>query len=97
MIRAVHVSPFSNFRPKISVEFNQYFLESIKNGRPPFLYVYEKEGDFIMSDDYSAYYLYMESGVDILPCIIMGEHYSENVTEYLGDPFYLDPPVIERL
>ena len=54
------VVPYSDFKPEISDKYRQYFIDQYKDYKPPALYVYEKDGQFIMSDDYAAYYMYQE-------------------------------------
>lgn len=91
MIKMEGIRPFSDFKPKISEEFRSYFENLEKQGNPPPLYVYPKDEVFIMSDDYNAYYLYMEKNYPKLVCLVLGEADGQFVIEK-SEPFQLPTP-----
>lgn len=67
------IKPFSNFKPEITKEYRASFLKGYLNLRPPELYVYQKDSKFIMSDDYTAYYMYNEVKAETAVCVIIGD------------------------
>lgn len=88
------IKPFSNYVPTITDEYSKRFLERYKNMTPPDLYVYEKDGVFIMSDDYNAYFMYKEIEAIHAVCTVIGETTITEGVEY-GEPFKLQMPTIE--
>lgn len=62
LIVADFIKPFSDFKPKITEGYREWFETLEKEGNPPPLYVYPKGKYFITSDDYNSYYLYKEKG-----------------------------------
>lgn len=91
LVKAEGIRPFSDFKPNISDDYRKYFEETEKQGTPPPLYVYPKDGYFIMSDDYNAYYLYIEKGYAKIMCTVLGEPEGSFVIEK-SDPFQLPAP-----
>jgi hypothetical protein len=92
--RISSIKPFSRFRPTVSEEYRKYFIENNNSGRPPALHVYAKNGKLMMSDDYHAYTMYLESGMSEALCIVIGETPVLNGVEYHGEPFKIQPPIL---
>lgn len=90
------IKPYSSFKPIISKEFRNYFENTEKKGSPPKIFVYQKGSSFVMSDDYNAYYLYLEKKYKEIICIILGESNSKYILEK-SEPFILPQPTIEIL
>ena len=67
------IKPFSDYVPVVSKEYKQHFIDGYNANQPHFIYVYEREGEIIMSDDYSSYYLYKLVGANEALCIVLGE------------------------
>lgn len=69
------IKPFCDYKPE--KESFKRTRESLKNnlikGDPPMLHVYQDGEYLIMSDDYSAYYMYKEEGFTKVPCVIFGD------------------------
>jgi hypothetical protein len=75
------IKPFSDFKPELSQEYGDHFVALYQEGTPPALYVYEKDGAFIMSDDYTAYTMYTLIEAQTALCIVLGKTtIEENVT-----------------
>ncbi|MEX0616624.1 MAG: hypothetical protein WD231_02290 [Candidatus Woykebacteria bacterium] len=85
------IKPFSDFKPKISDGFRSYFENLKKQDIPPQLHVYPKDDVFIMSDDYNAYYLYLEKNYSKIICLVLGEAVGEFVLEK-SEPFQMPVP-----
>lgn len=88
------IQPFSDFKPEISSKFRADFLKGYLNLKPPELFVYQKEDKFIMSDDYSSYYMYKEVQAETALCVILGS-FTDNPDIVAGPEFNLDPPTVE--
>lgn len=87
IVKMKAIEPLTNYKPEISQGFRQHFFGRLTEEDVIPLYVYQKNGKFIMSDDYNSYSLYKEMGVDIAPCIVVGEIAdTKDVTE-VGKPF----------
>lgn len=84
------IQPFSDYKPGISKEFRDYFHYRLASGFPSTLYVYQEGEKFIMSDDYLAYYQYLEDGLKEVPCTVLGDPIGKYVSKK-GKPFKLDP------
>jgi len=69
------IKPFCTYRPKKADldKIRGRYLQYVLDREPQFLHVYPEEDQFIMSDDYYAYYVYLEAGFKEAPCIILGE------------------------
>lgn len=93
MIKIEGIKPFSDFKPKISAEFRNYFEDLEKQGTPPPLYVYPKDDFFIMSDDYNSYFLFLEKNHPKLVCLVLGEAEGPFVLEK-SEPFQLPVPTV---
>ena len=92
------IKPFSDYRPKITQDFENHFLSSIKNEKHPPLYVYQDGDKFIMSDDYNLYYFYKEVGCSNVPCLIIGEIKEKSgIVKIIDKPFYLEPPTAVKV
>ena len=88
------IKPFSDYRPKIAQDFENYFLSAIKNKEHPALYVYQDGDKFIMSDDYNSYYLYQKYGHDQVLTIVLGDPEGKYVISK-GEAFKLPLPTVE--
>lgn len=67
------IKPFSDFKPKISDEYREFFEEMEKEDNPLLLNVYPEGNHFIMEDDYLRYYVYKEKKQILVYCILYGE------------------------
>ncbi len=75
------IKPFSDFKPEISQEYGDHFVALYQERTPPEMYVYEKDGAFIMSDDYNAYTMYKLIEALTTICIVLGKTtIDDNVT-----------------
>lgn len=90
------IRPYSSYRPTISNDYTKRFLEAYKTNAPPDLYVYERDGVFIMSDDYNAYFMYKEVESTHAICTVIGDAKVTEGVEY-GKPFKLQMPTIEAI
>ena len=73
LIKIEGIKPFTGYEPKISEDYRSYFETQEKEGKPPMLHVYFKDDAFVMSDDYNAYFMYVEKGYKEVGCIVLGE------------------------
>ena len=85
------IQPFSDFKPTISKQYRAYFDKQIQAEDYTKIYVYPKGNKFIMSDDYSAYYLYLEKSFKEIKCIVLGEPLGKYVLDK-GEAFRLPLP-----
>lgn len=92
MIKMEGIEPFSDFKPKISDGFRSNFEDLEKQDHPPQLHVYPNDGKFIMSDDYNAYYLYIEKNYSKVICLVLGDAEGEFVLEK-SEPFKMPVPI----
>ncbi len=90
------IVPFSSFVPPADASYANRFIEAYKAGTPPSLYVYEKDGVFIMSDDYTAYAMYKTIDAKLARCTVIGDATINNGVEY-GPPFKLPLPTFETI
>jgi len=70
-----HIKPFCSYKPnqKTLDNIKDRYLEYIKDGDPQYVHVYPENDVFIMSDDYTAYYIYLNAGLKTAPCVILGD------------------------
>ena len=74
------IVPFSEeTKPNISDDYKRFFAQELNNGKAK-IYLYFKDGKFVMSDDYAAYHMFKELGTDEAMCLVMGDL----PDEYLG-------------
>lgn len=59
-IKIEGIKPFSDFKPTISDAFKEYFCDKLKAGGVS-LYVYQQNDEFIMSDNYNSYCMYLQN------------------------------------
>lgn len=85
------IKPYSDFMPEISEAFKKYFEDSERKGTPPPLFVYPFNDKFIMSDDYSSYYLYKDKKYSEVMCVVLGYAGGDAVLEK-SEPFKLPLP-----
>lgn len=90
------IKPFSSFEPKINEEYSNHFMEAYQNNLPPDLLVYEKDGNFIMSDDYNAYFMYRFIKAKSAVCTVIGESTITDGIEY-GPEFKMQLPTLEAI
>ncbi len=88
------VAPYSDFQPTISEGYATYFQEMYQTNTPPDLLVYEKDGKFMMCDDYNAYFMYRNVGASTAICTVIGEPTSTAGIDF-GPPFKLQLPSLE--
>ncbi len=91
LIKTEGIKPFSGFKPQTSKEYLDNFENLEKKGTPPPLYVYPDNEDFIMSDDYNAYYLYKGKSYPKIMCVVLGDADGPFVVEK-SEPFQLPTP-----
>jgi hypothetical protein len=93
-----NVIPFSDYKPNLSDNYVKYFNDKFQVGRPPALIVYQRDnGKFVMSDDYSAYYMYKMLNADKAVCQVLdAEFLPENIIE-ASDPYYIGLPSVEQI
>lgn len=91
----VAITPYSSFKPAIHEDYRTNFIKKARDGAPPALHVYAKDGKLIMSDDYSSFVLYNEYDMKKAICIVIGEAPAIEGVEYHGEPFLLPLPSIE--
>ncbi|TSC90378.1 MAG: hypothetical protein G01um10145_50 [Microgenomates group bacterium Gr01-1014_5] len=84
MVNIDGIKPFSNYHPEISQDFIDKFHQRIKSGKPSSMYVYLQNDSYMMSDDYSSYYLYLYSGYKKIPCYILGEPEDKYISDKVG-------------
>lgn len=72
-IKAAGIKPFSNYKPEPSSAMNIHIFNSLKNNNPTRIHVYQKGDYFIMSDDYTTYYVYLALELEEIPCVVMGD------------------------
>lgn len=94
-IKMEAIVPTTDYVPEISEEFRWHFMKKSSEGKHIPIFVYQKDNKFKMSDDYNSYYMYKESGMDIVPCVIVGEITDMKNVMSIGEPFKLEPPTIE--
>ena len=83
------IIPFSaEHIPTVTQNFVDYFSDKLNEGGVP-LYVYQKGDKFIMSDDYSAYYIYKSVNIDYVACIVLGDPKGQFVISK-SEPFKLE-------
>lgn len=88
------IKPFSQYKPSINQDYETNFLEVFKANIPPDLLVYEKDGRFIMSDDYNAYLMYKKVGAESALCTVIGDPTISESVKY-GPPFKLQLPTLQ--
>lgn len=69
------IKPYCDYKPPKEryEKTREYFRQNIEKFDPPSLHVYQDGEYLIMSDDYNAYYMYLDEGFKKVPCIIFGE------------------------
>lgn len=88
------ITPFSEFTPTISEGYAERFIQDYEAMNPPELYVYEKDGKFVMSDDYQAYYMYQSVKSEHAICVVIGDAALTDGIKY-GPEFKMPLPSIE--
>ena len=88
------IEPFSDFSPPIDERYKNYFLERYEALEPPELLVYEKDGKFIMSDNYYAYHMYKTVEAPYTICTVIGETTLTDDIEY-GPEFKMSLSTVE--
>lgn len=94
-IRMEVIEPSTKYRPEASEEFRNNFLKKAKEGKSIPMFVYQKDGKFMMSDDYNSYYMYKELNASIVPCVIIGDVADMKYVVNIGKPFQLEAPKFE--
>ncbi len=93
-IPMVNIIPFSDYTPERNDKYRDRFNKKYRANRPPALYVYEKSGHFVMSDDYNAYFMYKEVKATLAICVVVGPHTITEGVEY-GPAFHLKLPTFK--
>lgn len=88
------IKPYSDFTPNITDDYSKRFLDRYKDMTPSDLLVYEKDGVFIMSDDYNAYFMYKEIEAVNAICTVIGDTTISEGVKY-GKPFKMQMPTLE--
>ncbi len=88
------IVPFSDYQPTIDEGFSSRFNEAYRAQTPPDVLVYQKGDKFIMSDDYTTFYMYKNINAPIVLCTVLGESTITDGVEY-GPPFKLQLPTLE--
>ncbi len=75
------IKPYCDYKPaKESFDkTKEYLRKNIEKHDPPLLHVYQDGENLIMSDDYNAYFMYLEEGFKKVSCIIFGETSIEGI------------------
>lgn len=95
LIKFDAIKPFSDYVPRqINKDYLVKFMEEEDKKQLHYIFVYQEEDKFIMSDDYSAYYCYKILGFKEIPCVVLGEPKGASVL-FKGNPFFLEPPQIK--
>jgi len=89
------IIPSTDYVPTIEDDYRAYFLKKVESGKPFPLFVYQKDGKFMMSDDYNSYTMYKELEFDVVPCVVVGEINDVKNVVNLGEPFFLEAPEFE--
>lgn len=82
------IYPLTDYHPPIDPEFRDTFTARFKDDPLPLL-IYERDGKFIMANDYQAYWLYREQQVPIATCILIGQFIEEPGVAVLERPFQI--------
>ena len=93
-IKTEGIVPFSDYKPEIADWYRKEFEKNISEGSFCEIFVYPKDGMFVMSDDYSSYYLHIEKGDTEILCVVIGEAEGVYVT-LKGEPFRLPLPTVK--
>ena len=83
------IVPFSDYKPTITAEYRDEFLEAFDADSPPEIYLYEHEGQLIMSDDYDTFALYKAVEAEQVIAIIIGPFTPNPGIQPVGDPYTL--------
>jgi hypothetical protein len=94
-IKMEAIKPFTEYKPEASDEFRKHFLKKAKTGEYIPMFVYQKSGKFIMSDDYNSYFMYKELEMEIAPCVVIGNIEDMKDVVSVGDPFQLETPAVQ--
>jgi len=94
IIKLDAIAPYSDFKPKISKKFLDYFCDKLEEGELS-LYVYQVKNNFIMSDNYNSYYLYKAMNHESVKCIAIGNPTGDQVVAK-SEPYVLQfEPIFE--
>ena len=88
------IKPFSDYVPELTRGELDRFEQEEKRSEFHYIFVYQEEDKFIMSDDYKAYYCYKIFNFKEVPCVVLGDPTGESVT-FKGKPFLLESPAIK--
>lgn len=94
-IKMEAIKPSTDYMPEISDEFRRHFLKKAKDGNPVPMFVYQKSGKFMMSDDYNSYYMYKETNSDMASCVVIGNIINSDDVVNIGEPFQLETPKVQ--
>ncbi|MCA9329521.1 hypothetical protein KDA11_02660 [Candidatus Saccharibacteria bacterium] len=88
----VHMSiihPRFDYKPVIHDEFRENFEALNDNLKTPELVLYEHEDKLIMPNDYEAYWIYRERGLEVANCIIVGKYTECDDIGAYDRPFFI--------
>lgn len=80
VVKIEGIKPFSDYKPEPKTVDIHYILKRMQNHNYPRIHLYQEGEVFIMSDDYNAYYTYIELGLKEIPSLVMGEPTGKWVT-----------------
>lgn len=95
LIKMEAIKPLTDYQPEIDKYFQNYFVKQANKEEHIPLFVYQKDGQFIMSDDYNAYALYEKFGFENVPCVVIGEITDMKNVVDIGKPFQLEKQKFE--
>jgi len=94
VIKMDAIHPLTDFKPETSKDFRLYFERQVERDDPPSICVYQRDGKFIMSDDFNAYYQYKEKGYEVAHCFVIGDITDLADVVSLGPPFEYKTPEV---
>ncbi len=96
-IKMESIIPFTDDEPEISEEFRSHFMKKAEEEKYIPMFVYQRDGKFIMSDDYNSYSIYKELKLDVVPCVIIGDITDVKSVVSMGELFQLEAPTVQRI
>lgn len=94
-IKMEAIEPTTDYKPMVSEDFRKHFSDKMKEGNPIPMFVYQKDGKFMMSDDYNSYYAYKELESKVVSCVVVGDVTSIKDIINIGEPFQLEAPAVQ--
>lgn len=72
MLKMSLIHPLTDYRPVITDEYRKKFDKRLEDHNPIRLAIYERDGKFIMGEDWEAYWLYREREEFYAHCVLIG-------------------------